>query len=58
MPGSLRQVFFILITSNKDMILPTILSRCMKIYFAPLSYLDVAKVLQQKIHSLNFATPV
>lgn len=31
------------------MILPTILSRCMKIYFAPLSYLDVAKVLQQKI---------
>lgn len=43
------EVFFILITSNKDMILPTILSRCMKIYFAPLSYLDVAKVLQQKI---------
>ena len=33
------EVFFILITSNKDMILPTILSRCMKIYFAPLSYL-------------------
>lgn len=43
------EVFFILITSNKDMILPTILSRCTKIYFAPLSYKEVAKILQQKI---------
>lgn len=43
------EVFFILITSNKDMILSTILSRCMKIYFAPLNYQEVAKVLQQKM---------
>lgn len=43
------EVFFILITSNKDMILSTILSRCMKIYFAPLTYMEVARALQQQM---------
>ncbi len=42
------QVFFILISSNKDMLLTTILSRCMKIYFAPLQETDVAQVLTKK----------
>lgn len=43
------EVFFILITANKEMILPTILSRCMKIYFAPMKVDDVTKVLVQNL---------
>ena len=42
-------VFFILLTANKEMLLPTILSRCMKIYFAPLKSDDVAKILQKEL---------
>lgn len=42
------QVFFILVTSNKDMLLSTILSRCMKIYFSPLADDEVLQVLQQQ----------
>ncbi len=42
------QVFFILISSNKDMLLNTILSRCMKIYFAPLQEIEVTQVLTKK----------
>ena len=42
-------VFFILLTANKEMLLPTILSRCMKIYFAPLKNDDVAMILQEKL---------
>lgn len=41
------QVFFILITSNKDMLLTTILSRCTKIYFSPLTDEEVIRVLEQ-----------
>lgn len=49
------EVFFILITANKDMILPTILSRCMKIYFAPMKVDDITKVLVQNL-SLDNST--
>lgn len=40
------EVVFILITANKDLLLPTILSRCMKLYFAPLGENEVAAVLK------------
>lgn len=42
------EVVFILVTANKDMLLPTILSRCMKIYFAPLGEDEIMSVLKQK----------
>lgn len=42
------EVVFILVTANKDMLLPTILSRCMKIYFAPLGEDEIMLVLKQK----------
>lgn len=42
------QIYFILLTTNKEMLLSTILSRCMKLYFAPLTDVEVAKVLQNK----------
>lgn len=44
------QVFFILITANKDMLLSTILSRCMKIYFSPLADEEVMYILEHKQH--------
>ena len=43
------EVFFILITANKEMLLSTILSRCMKIHFAPMIVDDVTKVLVEKL---------
>lgn len=41
-------VVFILVTANKDLLLPTILSRCMKLYFAPLSESEIATILKSK----------
>ena len=41
-------VFFILITANKDMLLSTILSRCMKIYFPLLDSLVIKQILKDK----------
>lgn len=43
------EVFFILISSNKDMLLPTILSRCTKIHFAPLDCSVVERILSEKM---------
>lgn len=42
------EVIFILITANKDMLLSTILSRCMKIYFAPLDKKEIMSILKHK----------
>ena len=42
------EIFFILITGNERKILPTILSRCMKVYFSSLSNDDVKQILQAK----------
>ena len=39
------QVYFILLSANKEKLLPTILSRCMKLYFAPLSANEVTAIL-------------
>ena len=41
-------VVFILVTANKDLLLPTILSRCMKLYFAPLSEDEIKIILKSK----------
>lgn len=43
------EVFFILISSNKDMLLPTILSRCTKIHFAPLECSVIEQILSEKM---------
>lgn len=42
------EIYFILVTANKDKLLPTVLSRCTKIYFAPLKNEEVASILQAK----------
>lgn len=41
-------VVFILVTANKDLLLPTILSRCMKLYFAPLLEDEIKIILKSK----------
>lgn len=41
-------VVFILVTANKDLLLPTILSRCMNLYFAPLSEDEIKIILKSK----------
>lgn len=41
-------VVFILVAANKDLLLPTILSRCMKLYFAPLSEDEIKIILKSK----------
>lgn len=41
-------VVFILVTANKDMLLPTILSRCMKIYFAPLGENEIVAIAKRQ----------
>lgn len=41
-------IVFILVTANKDLLLPTILSRCMKLYFAPLSEDEIKIILKSK----------
>ena len=42
------EIYFILVTANKDKLLPTVLSRCTKIYFAPLRNEEVAAILRDK----------
>lgn len=41
-------VVFILVTANRELLLPTILSRCMRIYFAPLPENEIELILRHK----------
>lgn len=42
------RAFFILTASNEKKMLPTILSRCMKVYFSPLRNSDIESILQSR----------
>ncbi|WP_231036315.1 DNA polymerase III subunit delta' [Pectinatus sottacetonis] len=42
------KVFFILVASNREKLLPTILSRCMQIYFAPLKKNQIRQILYKR----------
>jgi DNA polymerase-3 subunit delta' len=43
-----QQSVVILLSSNPDKLLPTILSRCLKIYFQPIQEADIAAYLEKK----------
>ncbi|KAF0153410.1 MAG: DNA polymerase III delta prime subunit [Ignavibacteria bacterium] len=46
-------VFFILLTSQKEKLLPTIVSRCREISFEPLSYKAVSQILRDQFGTDN-----